>query len=91
MSVTYNAETGIINVDEFLDEDLSLQDLYNRKSQLEAGLLVKSNIDKQAQTDLENKDLAEDKKKEGRIDVIQAALDRTNAYILEAEKLGAKL
>lgn len=91
MSVSYNAENGIINVDEFLDEDLTLQDLYNRKRQLEAGLLVQSNIDKQTKIDLENQNLPEDQKKDGRIDVIQSALDRTNAYITEAEGLGAAL
>lgn len=59
MSISYNAETKIITVDEFEGEELKLEDLYNRKSQLEAGLLVQSNIDRQAETDAQNESALE--------------------------------
>lgn len=112
MSVSYNAETKIITVDEFVGEQKTLEDLYSRQRQLEDGLLKQSNIDKQAETDAQNASALErysqavsdangDEEKlaalveptpmKGRLEVIQEALDRTNAYIAEAEKLGAKL
>lgn len=54
MSVQYNEETKIITIDEFSGELLKLEDLYNRKKQLEAGLLKQSNIDKQSETETQN-------------------------------------
>lgn len=88
---TYNNDTKIINTDSFPNENLKIEDLYNRKRQLEAGLLVQSNIDKQAQTDLENLNLPENDKKKGRLETIQDALDETNEIIAEAEAQGASL
>lgn len=91
MSVQYNAETKIITTDVFPNEELKIEDLYNRKRQLEAGLLVQSNIDKQAKTDLENLNLPENDKKKGRLETIQEALDETLSVITQAEAEGAIL